>query len=236
MKNGLITAAAVAGALVVTGPSLAGAQVVVDAGAAALSSYSWRGITLADAVVVQPSVTLGFGESGLSLNVWGSAALADRDEFSAADELDFTLNYDRALGEAASLSVGYIQYTFPSADEGYTHSEEVYASVGLNNVLAPSIFAAYDFGLTDALYLSGGIAPEIALGESAALALGALVAVSDYAADGFGFHHTQLTASLGFSAGALSITPVAGFSYAADEIHADNSAFWAGIVVGLTLD
>jgi len=234
MKKSLILAATVGGLCVGGVPAAANAQVTLDAEAALLSSYVWRGFELADGVSVQPSLTLGLGSSGFSLNVWGSAALQDRDALEAADELDFTLNYDGAIGESAGFSLGYIQYTIPNAPEGYKHTEEFYAALGLGSVLAPYLFAAYDFGLTDGLYLSAGVAPEIALGESAALALDGLVALSDYV-DGFAFHHVQATASVGFAAGALTITPTAGFSYAADEINADNSGFWAGVVVGLSL-
>jgi len=215
-------------------PSAADAQVSLDVEAALQSSYVWRGLLLADGVSVQPSVTLGIGESGMSVNVWGSAAVEDRDVLDVADELDFTVNYAGSIGEFAGFSLGYIQYTFPNAAEGAKHSEEVYAGVGLDHVLAPGVFAAYDFGLTDALYVSAGLAPEFELGEAANLALGALVAFSDYA--DFGFHNAQLSASVGFDAGGFTIKPAAGFSYAADEINADNSGFWGGIVIGTSVN
>jgi hypothetical protein len=50
-----------------------------------------------------------------------------------ADELDFTLSHDTALGEdgKAGLSVGFIEYYFPSLNDGKKHSGEVYGSLSL---------------------------------------------------------------------------------------------------------
>ena len=62
----------------------------------AISGYIWRdGILGSDeALVLQPSLTLGFGESGVAFNVWGSAFGMDRsapESTDQVDELDFTL-------------------------------------------------------------------------------------------------------------------------------------------------
>jgi hypothetical protein len=79
MKKSLIALAAVAGVSAAAVPSFAQAQVSAEVSAAAVSSYAWRGQRLADAFVIQPGVTLGFGDSGLSVGAWGSWALEERD-------------------------------------------------------------------------------------------------------------------------------------------------------------
>ena len=232
MKKSLMTIAALAGIATAAVPSTAQAQVSADFEVAALTSYVWRGFTLADAVVIQPSLTFGFGESGLSLNVWGSAAVQDRDFYDGADELDFTLGYDVALSEGLGLSLAYVQYTFPSAAEGAKHSEEVVASLGFDHTLAPSVTAAYDFGLMDGLYLTAGVAPEFALSDDIALGIGASVGLSNYVNDEFGFNDVTLSASLGgLTAGSVAITPFIGFSSADEGINPD-SQFWAGLSFG----
>lgn len=231
--------AVLAMAAVATGaamPAQASAQVSVEVGAAAVSSYVWRGFVPADAFSLQPSITFGLGETGLALNVWGSVALQDRDTFEASDELDFTLTYDRALGPAG-LTLGYIQYTFPSAVEGSTHSEEAFATLSFDHLLAPSISAFYDFGLIEGFYVTASVAPEFALGESAVLGLYAAAAISDYVTDDngdseIGLNDLQLAASVTFNAGGVSATPILGFSRADEKLFADESRVWGGISFG----
>ena len=57
-------------------------EISVDASIDALSGYIWRGGVLGadDKAVLQPSLTLGFGESGFSVNVWGSFFVQSRTE------------------------------------------------------------------------------------------------------------------------------------------------------------
>lgn len=232
MKKSMAALAMAAGVSMAALPTSAAAQVSVDLEAAAVYNYAWRGFMLAEALVVQPSLTLGLGETGIALNIWGSAAITDRDLYEGADELDFTLSYDMPLGENAGLSVGYIQYTFPGLEEDNL-SGETYASISFDNTLAPSILASYDFWLMEAFYASAGIGPEFAVGESATLGLGASVGVSNYAEE-FGFNDVQASASLGLTLGGAAVTPFAGFSYGADKVNVDNSAYWAGVSVGFS--
>ena len=136
-------------------------NITVDGSLDSYSQYIWRGWNLGNKVAMQPSLTLGFTETGLSLNIWGSAAMMDRsepDNLKDFDELDFTLSYDRTLSEESGvgISLGYIQYTFPSVDSG-THSEEFYAGLRFDNAAAPSLTAYYDFVLADAWYITFGI-------------------------------------------------------------------------------
>ncbi len=214
-------------------------QISVDGSVDAYSQYIWRGYNLADKVSIQPSLTLGLGESGVAFNIWGSAAMQDRGapaNLDGADELDFTLSYDRTLSEESGvgISVGYIQYTFPSVDSG-THSEEFYGGISLDNAAAPSLTAYYDFGLANAWYISFGIGPEFPLDSEgkASLGLGASVGLSDATRD-FGFNDVTLTASIGFSQGMWTISPTFGYSYADDSVNNDNSEVWGGVSIGFS--
>ena len=101
-------------------------KVSAEAGLDAYSQYVWRGQNLADKFSLQPSVTYGFGETGVSFNVWGSLAVQDRgkpNNLDKVDELDFTFGFDRILNEESGvgISLGFIQYTFPNAASGSQH-------------------------------------------------------------------------------------------------------------------
>lgn len=217
------------------------AQTTVDASLGAYSGYIWRGFILGadDKAVLQPSVTLGFGDSGLSFNVWGSFFVQSRTATKGADELDFTIDYSKTLSEDSGLgiSIGYIQYTFPSAGAGAKHTEEPYIGISLDNPASPALTFYYDFGLNDAWYLVGSIGYDIPMGEgddAPALSIGVSAAASDYGGK-TGFNDITATASVGFAMGQFTISPSAGFSYADDKVNIDNSSFWGGISIGIPL-
>jgi len=223
------------GGAVGTAPDL---NISVEAGVDVYSQYVWRGFRLADKASVQPTVTFGFGDSGVALNVWGSAAIQKRNapaSLEEADELDFTLSYDGVLGGEDSqvgVSLGYIQYTFPNLT-GTKHSEEVYAGLSLDHPLAPSLTTYYDFGLADAWYVTAGIGPELALTETTSLGLGASVGLSD-AARSFGFNDFTVSASLGTTFNALTLSPTIGYSYADDAVNGDNGEIWGGLSLSIS--
>ena len=214
-------------------------NITVDGSLDSYSQYIWRGWNLGNKVAMQPSLTLGFTETGLSLNIWGSAAMMDRsepDNLKDFDELDFTLSYDRTLSEESGvgISLGYIQYTFPSVDSG-THSEEFYAGLSLDNAAAPSLTAYYDFGLAEAWYITFGIGPEFALDTEgkASLGLGASVGLSD-GTGSLAFNDVTFSASIGIAAGAFTISPVLGYSYADKDVNPDNSEAWGGLSISFS--
>ena len=219
-------------------------NISVDGALDTYSQYIWRGYNIGDKVAMQPSLTLGFGESGLSLNIWGSASLANRDSLKGADELDFTLSYDRTISEESGvgLSVGYVQYTFPSADSD-THSEEFYAGISLDNAAAPSLTAYYDFGLVDAWYLTLGVGPEFPLDTEGkvSLSLGASYGMSYGLVDeetgenlGLTFNDVTISASLGIVAGTFTISPVLGYCFADKDVNENESEFWGGLSISFS--
>jgi len=215
-------------------------EISVDAGLDAVYAYIWRGGILGSDkdVALQPSITLGFGDSGLALNIWGSAFLKNRSSgktLEGADELDFTLSYDTTTGEddKIGVSIGFIEYTFPNGASDQKHSEEVYGSLSLDHQLAPSVTVYYDFGLVDDYYATAGINPEFPMGEgdnAPVFSLGASIAISG---DGYGgsagFNDFTVSGSIGWTRENWSFGPFGGYSYADDGINADNSSFWGGV-------
>ncbi len=172
------------------------------------------------------------------MNVWGSFFAQSRTATDGVDELDFTVDYSTSFpGSPVSLSVGYIQYTFPNGGSGAEHSEEAYGSLSFDNALAPSITLYYDFGLIDDYYAAVGIGPEFPLGEAdnaPSLALSASVGFSGDAYGGSaGWNDVTLGASVGFAAGGLSITPLAGVTFADEGVNPDTS-FWLGVSFGVS--
>ncbi len=151
--NKVVAAGLMAGMLMVGPASVQAAEVTV--GTDVVSSYLYRGITLNSDAVVQPSVDIAH-PSGLGLNIWANFDLGDDDgvyekrEFSEVDfDLSYTVDFD-----AFSLTVGYIEYLYPSqtdvaedAEGGLTVTRlapdrEAYVSVGAE--LVPGL----DLGLT----------------------------------------------------------------------------------------
>jgi hypothetical protein len=216
-------------------------DVSVDLALDGYSGYIWRGGILGsdEKPVLQPSITLGFGESGISFNVWGSAFLSSRNSTEGADELDFTVDYSTTLSEESGvgISLGYIQYTFPNGPSGGKHSEEAYASLSMDNVLAPSVTVYYDFGLIDDYYATVGVGPSLPLGEGDDVPTLDLSASVGFSGDGYGgsagFNDVTVSASIGFAAGQLSITPTVGVTIPDDGVNPDTT-IWGGISIGFS--
>ncbi len=125
------------------------------------SAYVWRGLTFNDGVVIQPSIDVA-AENGLGINVWGNYDIGDYDntldenEFS---EIDLTVSYAFSVGKL-DLSVGAIEYTFPTTDpdgdgvidSGATATTELYASLGMPIAagLSAGLTVYYDIDALDA--------------------------------------------------------------------------------------
>ncbi len=210
-------------------------EISVEAGADLFSQYLFRGAVITDKLTLQPAITLGFGDSGFSFNVWGSAAVLDRRTLDQGDELDFTVTLDRSLDagdKSVGLSVGYIQYTFPSLSTGTKHSEEFFVGLSLDNPIAPSLTLYYDFGAFDVWYLNGAVGREFPLKPESNIMLGVSgdIGFSD-ATGSFTFNHIGVSASLNVSRGAVSFSPTIGILYSDKELNADETEIWGGISV-----
>lgn len=128
------------------------------------SAYVWRGITLNDGTVVQPSIDVG-ATSNLTINVWGNFNIDDfdglyeKDEFS---EVDLTVSYGISAGRVG-FELGYAEYLYPH--QGQTNGEavhgtrEVYlgAETAIVGDLALQGKVAYDTDETEGVYASVGL-------------------------------------------------------------------------------
>lgn len=114
LTTGLVLVLSAIGAIGAKGALAADVTGKVDVN----SAYIWRGITLNDGLVVQPSLDVAAGNFGV--NVWGNVDIDDYDntldqgEFS---EVDITLTYSVSAGPAG-IKGGYIEYLFPETDKG----------------------------------------------------------------------------------------------------------------------
>lgn len=118
-----------------------------------LSKYMWRGLNLTDDPVWQPDAWVS--AYGFTFNVWGNMDLTDvNGNETEFNEIDYTLNY---AGEYEKLSYtgGIIHYVFPNTS--FAPTTELYASVGYDVLLQPSLTVYYDFDEADGIYGTLGL-------------------------------------------------------------------------------
>lgn len=146
MSTRRLAALAVLGAVTAAVPAL-GLEGSLDA--AVLSRYLWRGMTLNDRPVLQPSLTLAHG--ALEATVWASVDLTDDQGHRYQDtEIDYALSYTFDLPRVA-LAVTAYTYTYPHT--GYAATTEVWASATWKTVLEPTLTVVRDVDEVDGTYL-----------------------------------------------------------------------------------
>ena len=139
------------------------------------SKYIWRGYELSnDSIVIQPSITVGY--KGFSINLWGNLdtdlddmdpAISDKSEWN---ETDLTLSYERSF-DMVGMEVGYIYYGLDGVDD----SEEIYASVGLDVLLSPTLTVYREISHLPGWYFNFGISHSFDLPKEITLDLGGSV-------------------------------------------------------------
>ena len=217
-------------------------SVSVEGGVDFVSRYIFRGIGFTNKPTAQPSLTIGLGESGFSFNIWGSASLKQRSIQDAGDELDFTISYDRNLGEQyenVGLTVGMIQYTFPSVAKGERLTTEFFAGASLDAPASPSVTLYRDLGQFDYWYINGSVGHEIQLTPEGNVSLGisADIGYSD-ATDKFEFNHVGASVSLGVSHSYFSLAPAIGIIRRIEDIvegGGEPTQVWGGVSLGFAL-
>jgi hypothetical protein len=226
MKRNLVLAGVLA--FVGLAPS-ATAQVTLGWDAAVFSSYVWRGVTYTNKPVLQPDVYLTFplGKASLTAGGWANIDIAKYDGSTDISESGGASAFNLAefdwWGEigvpvgVATLTGGVTGYIYPN-DVGLIddfNTVEVYGKVALGTPLSPKVSAYYDVDKVKGVYIEGGVSHGLPLGAST-LTLGALAGWtggqeidSDFSSnfDDKGLTHADLFASMGFSAGPVTITP-----------------------------
>lgn len=168
-----------------------------------LSAYVWRGQVLVDEPVLQPGLTGSIG--GFSVNAWSSMNLDGTDTDGEFTEMDWTVSYSQAIG-LVELGAGVVQYTFPNstieteAEDGtvsasaYPGTVEVFASVGVDVLLAPALTVSYDVDEIEGLYAVAALGHSFELMDKVALDLSASLGFgdADYNAGYFGHDDAAL--------------------------------------------
>lgn len=136
-----------------------------------MSNYVWRGQTLSDDVVVQPSVGITYG--GFGANLWANY---NTDTEAELDETDVTLNYSFSVNKL-SFDTGYIYYALSGTnDDGSGNdTQEIYLSLGVDVILGPAITVYYDFDAGDGAFIVASIGHSFELPKKLAIDIGASV-------------------------------------------------------------
>jgi hypothetical protein len=213
----------------------AAAQTTLGWDAAVFSSYVWRGLTFTNKPVLQPDLYLTFplGNASFTAGGWANIDLAKYDgsndlsesggtsAFNVA-EFDWWGEFGVPVGKATLTAgaTGYI-YPNPKSASGFNsdiNTIEVYGKVALDVPLSPKVSAYYDVDKVKGLYVEGSVSHGFPVGPQS-LTLGALAGWTggqeqntDDASEAFNFAdngltHVDLSASMSFSAGSISITP-----------------------------
>jgi len=126
-----------------------------------MSKYIWRGQLLNDDYVMQPSIGVSYG--GLSASLWGNLDMTDyHDNSGEFTEYDWTIGYAGKFPgvDILKYSVGAIYYYFPSlTDDGDTM--EIYAGLGLDVPLSPTLTVYRDVDEADSTYAAFSISHSI---------------------------------------------------------------------------
>lgn len=198
-----------------------------------LSHYVWRGITLTDDPVLQPSVTIGH-ENGLSFAVWGNADLGDDNDTPwELNETRLAVDYARRLGRL-ELAAGAVEYLFPNTP--FPGTREVYLRAGVEAALSPRLELHYDVDELEGGYLRLALAWRRELRPGWRLALEAAAALAD---DAFsigpeaGPHDAGVELRLVRTGDTLSVELLAGWTGSLDEevLPDQPASFWSGVSI-----
>ena len=153
-----------------------------DVSVAVLSQYIWRGYELSrNSIVIQPSMTIGY--KGFTANVWGNMDTkayyagtdAGKSYGSTWNETDYTLSYSKTIG-LFNVGAGYIYYGLGALNKDApkrADSQEIFASVGLNTLLTPTLTVYKEIGSYRQTYYLLGISHTFELNKAISLKLAA---------------------------------------------------------------
>ncbi|HEU5041359.1 MAG TPA: TorF family putative porin [Gemmatimonadales bacterium] len=194
MIRAKVLGATVLAAGLAVAPDSAAAQAEVGAQVDLFSAYVWRGLSLTNKPVVEPSVYLSFpaGTASVTVGGWANIDIGEYDD--PADDISesggvgsFNLAEFDPYAEVsvpagkATLTGGITGYIYPN-DFGLTddfNTWEIYGKVGFEEVpLAPELAVYYDIDKIEGAYIQASVAHSVPLNETLSLDLGALAGVS----------------------------------------------------------
>ncbi len=208
-----------------------------------VSSFVWRGSDVYNKrSAFQPSITYTFGDSGISINLWASYVLTNRDEYKEFDELDFTFNYDFQISENVLLSVGMINYGYyyiPHYTCKNGNTQEFYAILGFPRVfLGPSFSVFYDINLGDGLYALFSVGHTFKLSGKTNMEISASLGYNRKQwINESGISDLILSAAIPFSVGKLSVTPSFNYTHVyLESLYREGDKkdkLWFAVIIGI---
>ena len=176
MKNTVLGVAAAA-AVMIGGTLYAAEGVGIDVTADVYGKYVWRGQVLNDDHAFQPGISMTLDK--FTAGIWGSLDTTDYNGQSGEFiEYDYYLDYTTSIADGVDLSVGVIYYYFPGGED----TTEVYAGLGFDLPLSPSVTLYYDMDEVESTYVSfavghsvdtiGELAPDVPVGMEIGASVG----------------------------------------------------------------
>ncbi len=196
--------------IMISGTVMAEDKPEADFSLGAYSQYVWRGFAFSDSsVVIQPSMTVAY--KGFGVNLWGNL---DTDEVGLDtmnwNETDMTISYDGSAGKIG-YGAGWIYYNVDGADD----TQEIYASISGDVLLAPTLTLYTDIDSVPGWYATLGISHSVNVAEGMNLDLGAQIGYLDDDDTYNEFHDALVSASMTFPiSDYLSVTPELYYSFA----------------------
>jgi uncharacterized protein (TIGR02001 family) len=92
------------------------------------SDYVWRGFLLDRDPVLQPGIDIS--AYGFTFSFWSSWD-TDNNQGGQSDEIDYVIDYTKAINDLLSVSVGHTYYDFPAVN---LYSREFYVGLGLSKI------------------------------------------------------------------------------------------------------
>ncbi len=218
-------------------PAATATAVEVRYEARLLTSYVWRGITLTDDPVFQPSVTVAHA-NGLSLEVWGNVDLGDDNDTAwELNEVCWTLDYTRRLGRV-ELAVGAVEYLFPNTP--FPGTREIFLRLRVDAQISPELELYRDIDELEGTYARLALTWERELRRAWSLELEGSVGWAD---DGMsigphaGWHDAgldlRLERALGAGGGAVDLALLAGTTVTLDQkvLPRQPARTWVGVAL-----
>jgi hypothetical protein len=172
------------------------------------SAYIWRGITVNDGLVAQPSMNVA--KSGLNFNVWGNFDLSDYDgavDKNNFSEVDLTLSYAHTFNQL-TVGAGVIEYLFPATPTtNLNGTREVYASLShpIIGGLSAGLNVYYDVDELHGYYSDLSLTYGMDLAENLSLSASGKVAYASkewavgYGGEEAGWHDYNLRLALTYA-------------------------------------
>ncbi len=202
------------------------------------SRYIWRGWDILNSnPAVQPSVTYNFGDTGFSINLWGSFALKERDIYKYSDELDLTLSYTFQPTEHIEMTMGFIHYGYYFANNfrfKNNTTQEAYITTTFKTApLTPYLSIYYDFNTGKGLYIIGGLSHSFRITDQHDLTLQSSIAWNGkHTINKTGFSDFTAGASMDFKIDKVTLTPYIKYSRVfMREINPSENEVWFGGII-----